>query len=65
MINKDGVFLSYPYLARRGFPYPGVPKSALLDYFVKTMLYDKYSLLSQNDPQRAVYEILLASDPSK
>jgi len=65
MLNKDGVILFYPYLARSGFSYAVAQKSVSMDAFVTAMLRSKYAQLSPGDPQRAVYETLLAMDPSK
>ncbi len=60
LLNKDGVFLSYPYRQERGLRYAALPKSDGLERFLTAVLRSKEAQTYEGDPMRAVYGQLLA-----
>jgi spermidine synthase len=61
LVNKDGIFFSYPYIPARGLRYIALPKSFAMDNFVTAMIRAKDSQTYAGDPKRAIFEALLAA----
>lgn len=61
LLNKDGVFFSYPYQQAKGFRYAALPKSEGLERFITAALRIKDARTYEGDPMRAVYAALLAN----
>jgi len=61
LVNKDGVFFSYPYGGLRSARYAALPQTAELDGFVAAMLRFRAARLNPEDPRKGIFETLLAA----
>lgn len=60
LLNKDGIFFSYPYRRRTGLRYAALPENEDLGRFLTAVLRAKEAQTYEGDPMRAVYAALLA-----
>lgn len=61
LLNKDGIFFSYPYLQETGLHYAALPKSEGLERFITAVLRSKEAKTYEGDPMRIVYAALLTN----
>jgi len=61
LLNKDGIFFSYPYLQEGGLRYAALPKSEDLERFITAVLRAKEAKTYEGDPMRLVYSALLTN----
>lgn len=60
LLNKDGIFFSYPY-QQMNFRYAALPKSEGLERFITAVLRSKEAKTYEGDPMRIVYAALLTN----
>jgi len=61
LLNKDGIFFSYPYLTEKGLRYAALPRSEGLERFITATLRSKEAKTYEGDPMRIVYSALLVN----
>lgn len=60
LLNKAGIFFSYPY-QQMNFRYAVLPKSEGLERFITAVLRSKEAKTYEGDPMRVLYSVLLTN----